>query len=498
MDKAIRATLIGAGLPVKFWPHAFRHFLRIKNLAPPRRDSTESAHQKPHGEKDNLGLLRTFGCRLWVKILAWQNRAKHIQDAKKGIFLGCRTNALKSAVWCDPLTDRVKCGHHVRFDEGFNDPPLAQPPPNVVLMDRHEERVPAEKLTIVIPSFTTHEHPFFHEDDVTVKVVCESNPCGFELSEDDCVKRACISGLKKDGKGTKGCRSCNTMCSSERATRRKCRRACITAIDDEEIVTLDQAKEKFAELCSKKVGSFSMILAREPNPSKAMTRRAHNELELLEFDLDDNLGEDCFAPGEGLEDKSSMTSSQKTVEFGADCAPTIGTKIRKDFGSKGHFEGEAVSGPPNVVTEGDNMVVWKVRCEDDDREDMTASEIAHWKAPVEEARASKKKSKSKPARPKKTTATKPSGDRSEEPEDALPKPGKDASAPTHLRRSTRLQQQALETARMNFLDSNPHLPMDSVGMCEAAACRIHLCNDDLCKELLHNVDEVETLPRLNR
>jgi len=70
MDKAIRAMLIGAGLPVKFWPCAFRHFPRIKNSALPQRDATESAHQKLHGEKDNLGLLQTFGCHLWVKILA--------------------------------------------------------------------------------------------------------------------------------------------------------------------------------------------------------------------------------------------------------------------------------------------------------------------------------------------------------------------------------------------------------------------------------------------
>jgi len=134
-----------------------------------------------------------------------------------------------------------------------------------------------------------------------------------------------------------------------------------------------------------------------------------------------------------------------------------------------------------------------VRYEDGDREEMTASEIAHWKAPVEEVRTSKTKSKSKPARPKKTVATKPSGDRSEELEDALPKPRKDASAPTHLRRSMRVQQQALETVRMNFLDSNPYLPMDSIGMYKAATCWIHLCNDDPYDELLHNVDEVETL-----
>ena len=101
--------------------------------------------------------------------------------------------------------------------------------------------MPAETLTITIPPFTTSEHPFFHEDDVTVKVVCESDLYGFELSEDDCMKRVYISGFKKDGKGTKGRKSCNTISSSERANRRKHCGAYITAIDDEEIVTMDQA-----------------------------------------------------------------------------------------------------------------------------------------------------------------------------------------------------------------------------------------------------------------
>jgi len=176
------------------------------------------------------------------------------------------------------------------------------------------------------------------------------------------------------------------MCSSKRATRRKYHGACITAIDDKEIVMLDQAKEKFAELCAKKVESFKMILAWEPKPSKAMTRRAYNELELPDFDLDDNLGEDYFAPGEDLEGNSSMTSSQKTVKFGTDYVPAIGTKISKDFGSKGYFEGEVVLGPHNVTIKGDNvlfsmnMVVWKVRYKDGDREEMTLLTGRHqWK-----------------------------------------------------------------------------------------------------------------------
>ena len=205
---------------------------------------------------------------------------------------------------------------------------------------------------------------------------------------------------------------------------------------------MDQAKEK-----------FTMILAQEPKPSKSMMQRAYDELELPDFDLDDNLGEDHFASGDELEEDSSMTTSQKTNEFGTDCVPTIETKINKDFGSKGFFEGEVASGPHSRTVKGDDIMVWKVQYEDGDCKEMTALEIAYWKAPVEEVRASKTKSKSKPTRPKKTVATKPSGDRPEEFKDALPKPGKDASAPTHLRRSTRLQQQALETVRMNFLSS---------------------------------------------
>jgi len=168
-----------------------------------------------------------------------------------------------------------------------------------------------------------------------------------------------------------------------------------------------------------------MLLAREPKPSRSRMRRAHDELELPDFDLDENLGEDYFASGDGLEGDSSMTASHKTDALGTDYVPTIDAKINKDFGLKGFFEGEAMSGPYSRTVNGDDITVWKVRCDDGDREEMTASEIACWKAPVEVVQAAKSKSKS--TRRKKTIATNPSGDRSEELEDALPKPGKDAS-----------------------------------------------------------------------
>jgi len=83
-------------------------------------------------------------------------------------------------------------------------------------------------------------------------------------------------------------------------------------------------------------------------------------LELPDLDLDNNLEEDYFAPGDDLEGDSSMTTSQKTNEFGMDYVLTIGTKINKDFGSKGCFEGEVMSGPHSVTVKGDDIVVWKV------------------------------------------------------------------------------------------------------------------------------------------
>ena len=75
-------------------------------------------------------------------------------------------------------------------------------------------------------------------------------------------------------------------------------------------------------------------------------------------------------------DRIIKATGHKTDAFGTDYVPTIGMKITKDFGSKGFFEGEVTSGPHSCTVKGDAIVVWKVRYEDGDREEMTASEIA--------------------------------------------------------------------------------------------------------------------------
>ena len=494
VDKAIRAMLFGAGLEVKFWPYAFYHFLMIKNAALPRRGEEKSAYEKQHGKKSDMSKLRTFGCRLWVKILAWRNKAKYVQDTKKGIFLGYRTDTKKNVVWYDPQTKRVKYGYHVRFDEGYNDLPLANLPPNVIILDRHDSRVEPETITISLPTFSTSEHPFFDEDDVTIKVVCKHPTFGFVLEEDTCMQRAFIREFTADK--TRKKYSCGTILSSGKSSRNTYRGAFITAINDEEMVTKAQVEEKFAELRSKGVDSFTMTLAKEPKPSAQATRRAYDEIELPEFDLDASLGSDYYTTEPIEEAESSLSTSgvngdASTVPGKSSYIPEIGTEIEKEFSNGKYYHGVVIAGPFERKEKRGRKLqdCWKILYDDGDVDEMTALEVDAWRKPVQEVKAATrrpqkgtKKATQTPAQRKKA---RPSGDHVEE----LPQ----VSAPTNKRRSTRLQQQSAEEARLHFLESNPYLPMDSISMYEAATCRIHLNDTDPYEELLHNVDEVETL-----
>ena len=86
---ALRAMLGGADLEPKFWAYAFHHFLRLYNVTV-HGDRTASPYEICTGQKPNLSLLRTFGCRVWALPSRPSGRrpAKITSDAHKGIFLG--------------------------------------------------------------------------------------------------------------------------------------------------------------------------------------------------------------------------------------------------------------------------------------------------------------------------------------------------------------------------------------------------------------------------
>ena len=125
----MRALLSGASLDVKFWPYAFYHALRLEN-AFPEPGERSSPLRKATGHPENLSNLRTFGCRVWVRP-STKRVAKLIPNSKKGIFLGYVPYTTRNILWYDLETSKVKIATHARFDEGMNDLPISDIPPNV-------------------------------------------------------------------------------------------------------------------------------------------------------------------------------------------------------------------------------------------------------------------------------------------------------------------------------------------------------------------------------
>ena len=85
VSNGIKNCLIGAGLPIAYWPFTFLHVLHIQNALPGNGQGSSPIHLST-GKKDNLKNLRTFGCHVWVRTPGIQ--AKRFKDkARKGIFL---------------------------------------------------------------------------------------------------------------------------------------------------------------------------------------------------------------------------------------------------------------------------------------------------------------------------------------------------------------------------------------------------------------------------
>eukprot|EP00536_Pseudo-nitzschia_multiseries_P015908 jgi/Psemu1/44246/gm1.44246_g len=122
------SMLSGANLPIKFWPFAFYHALRLSNVFPEGTQS-HSPLELATGKKENLTDFRTFGCRVWVRPPG-KKQIKLKPNARRGIFLGFVPYTTRNILWYDTETHRVKIATHVRFDEGMNDLPLSDLPTN--------------------------------------------------------------------------------------------------------------------------------------------------------------------------------------------------------------------------------------------------------------------------------------------------------------------------------------------------------------------------------
>ena len=77
---------------------------------------------------------------IWVRPPG-KRPAKLVSNSWKGIFRGYVPYTTQNILWYDPKTHQVKIATHARFDEGHNNIPTNQIPPNTIQLQRTEDRV---------------------------------------------------------------------------------------------------------------------------------------------------------------------------------------------------------------------------------------------------------------------------------------------------------------------------------------------------------------------
>ena len=260
---SVRALLQGANLPIKFWPYAFRHYLRIKNSLPQRRDDSStlshSAHELSNPNKPDFSNLRTFGCRVWVR-KPGKRTQKLLSNAQKGIFLGYLPSTMKNIIWYDTTTKKIKIAYHVRFDEANSDLSTSDLSPNIQHLQRLQNGEPLDLQTEnndTHETFTISNSPFQNEINESFQVICQQQNFGFTLNTDELTNRVYISTIKPNS-------SAATICKTHRATSRKYTGAYITKINNKHIFTKTDAEKQFKLLKQQKHNPITITLAPEP------------------------------------------------------------------------------------------------------------------------------------------------------------------------------------------------------------------------------------------
>jgi hypothetical protein len=250
----IRCLLSGADLPIKFWPYAFHHALRLIN-ALPGRDQEQSPLHIITGKRENLRHFKTFGSRVWVRPTT-RRRGKFQNNSRKGIFLGFVPDTTRNIVWYDVASNRPKIASHATFDEGMNDLPLHALPPNVVHLQRSSNNEPIDKETdeLNTDDLNFSVSPFDTLISKQVAVDCTDPLFGLELLEDEINGRAFVHDVKVNS-------SASRLYSSRKATRNKIRGAFITSINDIPVFDKASALEALSSIKSSSQSTFRITFA---------------------------------------------------------------------------------------------------------------------------------------------------------------------------------------------------------------------------------------------
>ena len=120
--------------------------------------------------------------------------AKFPNNSRKGIFLGFVPNTTRNILWFDVDTERVEIAKHAKFDEGMNDIPVDQLPPNAMHLQRSElgNALPPDDRELKSSDFMFTISPFDQTLTKETHMSCDSPAFGLHLQTDEINQRTHI------------------------------------------------------------------------------------------------------------------------------------------------------------------------------------------------------------------------------------------------------------------------------------------------------------------
>ena len=148
-----------------------------------------------YGRRDNFKNLKYFGSRVWCRPPGDRD-AKFKSNSRKGLFLGFLPDTTKNIFYYDQESNRIKKASHFRFDEGFNDLPLHEQPPNVINLWNTKR---GDVFPIDPPVYSTAEDfdfftsPFAETHTHNINITCDNSTFGLKIDSNETSNRAFIS-----------------------------------------------------------------------------------------------------------------------------------------------------------------------------------------------------------------------------------------------------------------------------------------------------------------
>ena len=362
--EAIRAMLVGANLPAKFWPYAFHHYLRIKNGLPSKSQS-KSPIELTTGKREDLSNLKTFGCRVWSKPPT-RRKAKFKCNARKGIFLGYLPHTKRNILYYDVQTDKVKIATHIQFDEAFNDLPPDALPPNVQSLLRTDSNIQsalADDYPLDSRDLNFFIYPFATTFTGTIPIDPTNANMGFKLNDDSLRGRTYITDFIPSS-------SAANLLKDLKSTRRKLRGAFIYKINGKPVFNSADASAALTDL--QKQGRDSSTTDSPPNVEIIFGIEPHLNAKTLRKAIDDYF---LLAPATSKAKKRSTRPDPEAVS-NDDGSPRfkLGTKVYKLFDGI-QYEGK-------IIAYDANACLYKIRYEDNDEEEMYHIEVSKHLKPI--------------------------------------------------------------------------------------------------------------------